>query len=97
MYAFASDPTGIVDHYLDERNLDDAGIFDATAVRRLRFRLMHGTPGQFSTRENLAFVQILSTQMLHELFVQQFCMTRGDRNDVTITYGYDTGGLRDAA
>jgi asparagine synthase (glutamine-hydrolysing) len=97
MYAFTSDPEGIVNHYLHDRNLDDAGVFDAAAVGRLRYRLTHGTPGQFSTRENLAFVQILTTQMLHGLFVQQFDAARGDHGDVTITRGSGTDGVRAAA
>ena len=64
-----------------------AGIFDPLAVQQFRRRLERTSAERFSTRDNLAFIQILSTQILHEQLVERFAVTsnRGLRDDVTVT------------
>jgi asparagine synthase (glutamine-hydrolysing) len=83
---FVKDPDGLVAAHLDPAALADAGIFDPQAVAQFRRRLERTPAEQFSTRDNLAFVQILSTQILHDHFVANFSLKkRGAKNDVTIT------------
>jgi asparagine synthase (glutamine-hydrolysing) len=94
--AFVNDEEGFVDYHLRESNLADAGVFDPAAVRAFRYRLQR-TPGErFSTRDNLAFVQILSTQVVHDHFVRRFDWVKARvprTSDVAITRerGYLTG------
>jgi asparagine synthase (glutamine-hydrolysing) len=85
---FLKDPDGMVAEHLDPRALGEAGIFDAAAVQQFRRRLERTPAERYSTRDNLAFVQILSTQILHRRFVQSFALTttRGSKNDVTVTH-----------
>ena len=97
LYAFADDQDGVVAHHLDEQRLAEVGIFDPVGVKRLRYRLAHAPPGKFSTRENLAFIQILSTQMLHAHFVEGYQPLSARSDDVTVTYGDRLAGNRAAA
>jgi asparagine synthase (glutamine-hydrolysing) len=84
---FVKDPDGLVASHLSEAAIADAGIFDGTAVQQFRRRLERTAAERFSTRDNLAFVQLLSTQILHRQHVRAFAhfKTRGTSNDVTIT------------
>jgi asparagine synthase (glutamine-hydrolysing) len=83
---FIKDPDGLVAGHLDTATLIDAGIFDSRAVEQFRRRLENTPQERYSTRDNLVFVQILSTQVLHQRFVRAFSLTpRGAKNDVTIT------------
>jgi len=85
---FVSDPDGMVAGHLARAALADAGIFDPAAVEQFRRRLERTPAERFSTRDNLAFMQILSTQILHHQYVCCFALTkRGSKNDVTITHG----------
>ena len=83
---FIRDPDGLVAGHLDAAALADSGIFDPEAVAQFRRRLERTPADRFSTRDNLAFVQILSTQILHHQFIRSFSLKqRGAKNDVTIT------------
>jgi asparagine synthase (glutamine-hydrolysing) len=86
--AFLEDADGLVDTCFDPQAVAAAGIFDPLAVTRFRARLQKLPAGHHSTRDNLAFVQILSTQLLY----RQFCQAAGrpgaaDTHDVVITHG----------
>lgn len=59
-----------------ERALQDAGVFDPKAARLLYDKCVKRSkdPGgaqQFSNADNMAFVGILSTQLLHEQFIKR--------------------------
>jgi asparagine synthase (glutamine-hydrolysing) len=56
---------------LAEKNVADAGVFDANAVAQLwnKCRKRSGA-GQFSNTDNMALVGVLSTQLLYEQFVR---------------------------
>lgn len=97
VYAFVNDANGIVEQHLNEDRIKAAGIFDPSVVRRLLVRLARTDSARFSTRDNLAFVQILSTQMLHGLFVERFDIKHGPTDDVTITRFDDLEPARGAA
>ena len=85
---FIQDPDGMVEHHLNPKSIDEAGVFDASAVQRFRTRLAQVPEGRFSTRDNLAFVQMLSTQVLYDRFVRgAVATTPAERRDVTITHG----------
>ena len=92
---FVKDPDGMVHDCLSESSLKDAGIFDPRAVGQFLHRIERTAADRFSTRDNLAFVQMLSTQILHDRFVRQFSQWArpGSRSDVTITRSR-LGGLR---
>ena len=51
--------------------VDEAGVFDAPAVTQLVERAERLTHEQSGIRDNLAFVQVLSTQILHDRFIKQ--------------------------
>src|SRR5262245_52226648 len=69
---FLDDPDGLVASHLAAAAIHDAGVFDAEAVQQFRRRLARTPAERHSTRDNLAFVQLLSTQILHRQFVQDF-------------------------
>jgi len=55
---------------LSERALDDAGVFDPRAARRVYAKcLSHADGGPLSNADNMALVGIVSTQLLHRDFV----------------------------
>jgi asparagine synthase (glutamine-hydrolysing) len=84
---FVNDPGEIVRFYLSEQAVADGGIFDRTAVAQFLERLTRTPPERFSTRDNLAFVQILSTQILHDQVIRRFHWLKAPMTstDVTIT------------
>jgi asparagine synthase (glutamine-hydrolysing) len=84
---FIKDPDGLVASCLSESAVRRAGIFDPAAAQQFRRRLERMSAERYSTRDNLAFVQILSTQILHDQFIECFAArtNRGFRNDVIIT------------
>jgi asparagine synthase (glutamine-hydrolysing) len=61
-------PLGYVEHLLSPAQIRDAGYFDADAVGKLARKCAAGNAIGFS--DNMAFVGILSTMLLHELFVR---------------------------
>jgi len=77
----------MVRFYLDDEGVREAGIFDPPAVTQFMERLRRTPSERFSTRDNLAFVQILSTQVLHDRFIRRVDWARapGSSADVTIT------------
>jgi asparagine synthase (glutamine-hydrolysing) len=85
--AFIGDPDGLVATCLSESAVRQAGILDPAAIQQFRRRLERLSAERFSTRDNLAFVQILSTQILHDQFIEHFAAAtnRGFRNDVIVT------------
>jgi asparagine synthase (glutamine-hydrolysing) len=85
--AFLDDDDGFVDACMQPSAIQDAGIFDAAAVTHFLGRLRKSPTGRYSTRDNLAFVQVLSTQLLHDQFVRSGRSRRESvpPNDVVIT------------
>ena len=84
---FLADPDGMVAEHLDPAEVAEAGVFDPAAVAKFRQRLARTPTERYSTRDNLAFVQLLSTQLLHAQFVRNFAIVpyRGAPDDITIT------------
>ena len=58
-------------HYLSETLLRDAGIFRAEAVSLLLQKCRK--KGRQGFKENMAFIGILSTQIIHDRFIRHFC------------------------
>jgi len=58
------------DHYLSEDAIEQAGLFKLTAVNRLMKKCRKKSRQGF--RENMAFVGILSTQILNDKFINNF-------------------------
>jgi asparagine synthase (glutamine-hydrolysing) len=61
-----------VQELLGERAVTEAGVFDAHAVHQLMQKCKaRSSAGQFSNSDNMALVGVLSTQLLHHLYVHQ--------------------------
>jgi asparagine synthase (glutamine-hydrolysing) len=59
-----------VAHAFSESALKDAQVFDVKAAHQLFQKcLKRGAQGQFSNADNMAFVGVLSTQLLHQQFI----------------------------
>ncbi len=56
---------------LSETSVRDAGVFDAGQVARLVAKCREAKEGQFSNADNMAFVGVLSTQVLYEKLVRR--------------------------
>ena len=61
-----------LDYYLSEEKIRDAGIFNYKAVSGLMEKCRKRARQGF--RENMAFVGILSTQIVHDMFVENFSL-----------------------
>jgi asparagine synthase (glutamine-hydrolysing) len=61
---------------LDERAVARAGIFDPPAVARLFAKCRAATDARLSNADNMALVGVLSTQLLHRIFVDDAPETR---------------------
>jgi asparagine synthase (glutamine-hydrolysing) len=59
-----------LEYYLSPQNLRDSGLFKPEAVAKLLAKCRKGTPQGF--RENMAFVGILSTQILYDRYIAHF-------------------------
>jgi len=59
-----------LEHYLSEKMLADAGLFKPKAVQRLLMKCRKKARQGF--RENMAFVGILSSQILHDEYIRHF-------------------------
>ncbi len=59
-----------IDYYLSEELLNEAGLFKRNAVSRLVAKCRKGVRQGF--RENMAFVGILSTQIVYDKFIKNF-------------------------
>jgi asparagine synthase (glutamine-hydrolysing) len=83
---FVNDPEGMVAYHLGAPAVREAGVFDPAAVTLFLERLRRTPADRFSTRDNLAFVQILSTQVLHDRFVRcRESAAPGSSADVMVT------------
>jgi asparagine synthase (glutamine-hydrolysing) len=60
-------PLDYVAELLSARSLDDAGLFDATAVAKLMEKCRAGKASGFA--DNMAFVGVVSTMLLHAQFI----------------------------
>jgi asparagine synthase (glutamine-hydrolysing) len=56
---------------LSEESVKNAGLFDPGQVARLVAKCRESKDGQFSNADNMAFVGVLSTQLLHERLVRR--------------------------
>ncbi len=83
--AFAEDSAGLLADRLSPEAIEAAGIFDAEAVRRFKYKFERTPPGKFAARDNLVFVQVLTTQILHERLVDGFVPVPADTSDVVVT------------
>ncbi len=72
MEAFKKDSEGYLAELLSEKAIDAVGLFDSQKVRTLVKKIKSDRFDRYPTRDNLAFVQILSTQMLHRDFIEKF-------------------------
>jgi asparagine synthase (glutamine-hydrolysing) len=61
-------PADYVAELMGARSIDDAGLFDAASVGKLMQKMGSGKAIGFS--DNMAFVVVLSTMLLHTLFVR---------------------------
>ena len=66
-----------LDHYLSDNNLKQAGLFKPAAVQQLIAKCRKNTRQGF--RENMAFVGILSTQILYDKFIKNFRIDMPDK------------------
>jgi len=63
---------GYVRELLSEERVKRAGVFNPTMVGRLYEKCLKQSHGQMSFKDNMAFVGILSTQMLVDQFIEKF-------------------------
>jgi len=63
-------PSVLVERYLSEKALNETGLFDTNLVGRLLGKIRKSELSRLGTRDNMAFVQILSTQILFEQLIQ---------------------------
>lgn len=59
-----------VDELLSPRTIVEAGLFDAESCAQL-WAKARAQQGQFSNADNMALVGVLSTQLVHELFIRR--------------------------
>ena len=59
-----------VDYYLSERKVKESGLFKPMAIKKLLAKCRKKTRQGF--RENMAFVGILSTQIIYDTFIENF-------------------------
>ena len=60
----------LLDRYLSPQALSEAGIFSPAAVGRLIDKLSQPATAEIGNRDTMAFVAILSTQILHEHLIR---------------------------
>ena len=65
-------PHDYVQELLSERAIREAGYFDSRKVRALAEKCRKNEGKLLSERENMGLVGIISTQLLHRLFVRDF-------------------------
>lgn len=68
--ALLNDKTGFVDEYLSVHKIKDVGLFDAESVEKLMHKLKKGRGD--NEVENMALMGVLSTQVLNEIYVQNY-------------------------
>ncbi len=57
---------------LSEKSLTDAGLFNPQAVKRLVAKCTKMSDSHLSFKDNMSFISILSTQLLHQQFIENF-------------------------
>ncbi|RLG54679.1 MAG: asparagine synthetase B, partial [Candidatus Hydrothermarchaeota archaeon] len=82
------DPPDYVTELLSEGALRDAGYFNPIAVQALLQKAKR-RDGALSEREEMALVGVLSTQLLHHLFLKEAPEVQG----VSIKYSVDERGI----
>jgi len=70
---FGNEKNEYVDQLLSEQKVDDYGYFDAKKVARLKKKIESGRA--IGNKDNMALVGILSTQVWHYLFVENYYRT----------------------
>jgi asparagine synthase (glutamine-hydrolysing) len=65
-----------LDHYLSESQISECGVFRPSAVAALVRKCRKG--GRQGFRENMAFVSILSTQIIYDRFISDFYIKTPD-------------------
>lgn len=66
----AGDAPGYIDEVLSETAVREANVFEPLAIEQLlRKCRARASEGQFSNTDNMAFVGVLSTQLLHRQFI----------------------------
>jgi asparagine synthase (glutamine-hydrolysing) len=77
---------------LSEKSLEKAGLFDARKVSRLLSKLQSlDSPGEI---DNMALVGILSSQLVHRQFVQDFRRRAADSISLTVMVDRRSEALR---
>ena len=70
--AFVSSLDSQLAQNLSQERLEEAGLFDLQRVAQLVGRLKTSKLKRFTTRDNMAFIGIYSSQILHDLFIRRF-------------------------
>lgn len=87
--AFLEDRSGMIAQHLQPDAIEAAGIFNQKAVKQFLYRMENTPIDRFATRDNLVFVQLITTQLLHQQMVIDFEPVQPPKsNDVTITRAY---------
>jgi asparagine synthase (glutamine-hydrolysing) len=69
--ALLSDETGFIDEFLSEAKVNRTGIFNPKSISNLILRLRKSS-SMISEIDNMALMGLLSTQVLHELYIDGF-------------------------
>ena len=85
--AFLADPPAYVDELLSADAIRAVGVCDPQAIERLRLKAASGR--KMSEPEDMALAGILSTQLLHRLFVADFPHSVPEVGPVRICRGKD--------
>jgi len=82
---------GYVRELLSQSGLQQTGLFDHEAVSRLVRKCERKAREPLSTRDDMALVGVLSTQLLHHHFVEKFSdrVSRAKRAPLTLTVHVD--------
>jgi asparagine synthase (glutamine-hydrolysing) len=67
-----ADSPGYIDEMLSESSLKRTGIFNPVLVAKLRKKCVKLSHAHLSFKDNMSFIGILSTQLLHNLYVESF-------------------------
>jgi asparagine synthase (glutamine-hydrolysing) len=86
--AFLGPGGAYVSDLLSERAVREAGVFDVKAITALRKKCStRDAEHTFSNADNMAFVGVLSTQLVHQQFVRSCPLARAEvplRVDVSV-------------
>jgi asparagine synthase (glutamine-hydrolysing) len=86
IYAFLNQKNDLIDRYMNKSSLNKSGIFNSNSVSLFIDKIKKIKPENISTRDNLAFIQIISTQILHSIFIENFSLEKtGNIEDIIVT------------